>query len=63
MNFEAITYSTPNTGARELIEDEMIKNSPIAFPDSSILDRCTPFLYLGEEIENLYLQKWNERFN
>lgn len=32
MNFEYITYSTPNDAARELIEDEDIKNSPIAFP-------------------------------
>ena len=32
MNFEYITYSTPNVAARELIEDEDIKNSEIAFP-------------------------------
>ena len=29
-NFEYITYSTPNEGARELIEDEDIRNSTIA---------------------------------
>ena len=34
MNFEYITYSTPNTAARELIEDESIRNSKIAFPGS-----------------------------
>lgn len=60
MNFEYIGYSTPNSGARELIEDEDIRNSTIAFPDSSILDRCKTYLYLGEEMEALYLQKWNE---
>ena len=40
MNFDYITYSTPNTAARDLIEDEAIKNSPIAFPNSDILKRC-----------------------
>lgn len=60
MNFEYITYSTPNMGARDLIEDEMIKNSEIAFPGSTILDRCSTYLYLGEELDNLYIQKWNE---
>jgi len=59
-NFEYITYSTPNMGARELIEDEDIKNSPVAFPPQEILDRCTAYKYLGEEIESLYIQKWNE---
>ena len=34
-NFEYITYSTPNEAARELIEDEALKNSQIAFPDLS----------------------------
>ena len=28
-NFEYITYGTPNTAARELIEDEDLKNSPL----------------------------------
>lgn len=59
-NFEYITYSTPNSGAREMIEDEDIKNSPIAFPDASILERCTTFNYLGEEIEAQYIDLWNE---
>jgi spermidine/putrescine-binding protein len=59
-NFEYITYSTPNAAARELIEDDTIKNSPIAFPDASILERCSTFRYLGEEMETLYMNKWNE---
>jgi len=59
-NFEYITYSTPNMAAREMIEDEDIKNSPIAFPEQSVLDRCETFKYLGEEIESLYIEKWNE---
>ncbi len=59
-NFEYITYSTPNAAARELITDDDIKNSSIAFPEPTILERCTTFQYLGEEMENLYLNKWNE---
>ena len=59
-NFEYITYSTPNKAARELITDDEIKNSSVAFPDQSVLDRCTTFRYLGADIEALYNNKWNE---
>ena len=38
MNFDYITYSTPNEAARELIEDDDIRNSKIAFPDLSKYD-------------------------
>ena len=43
MNFEYITYSTPNEAARELIEDESIRNSEIAFPDLSKYDNLETF--------------------
>ena len=59
MNFEEITYSTPNAAARELIEDADIKNSTIAFPDAATVERCETFKYLGET-EEVYLEKWNE---
>lgn len=59
MNFEEITYSTPNAAARELIEDADIKNSTVAFPDEATLDRCETFKYLGKT-EEVYLEKWNE---
>jgi spermidine/putrescine-binding protein len=59
-NFEYITYSTPNMEARNLIEDEDIKNSPVAFPDQATIDRCTAFKYLGDEAENLYNDMWND---
>lgn len=59
-NFEYITYSTPNTVAREKITDEDIKNSTVAFPEQSILDRCSTYKYLGDNIESLYIDKWNE---
>mgnify|MGYP000753822989 CR=1 FL=1 len=49
MNFDYITYSTPNTAARELIEDPAIRNSKIAFPDASELERCETFQFLGDK--------------
>lgn len=60
MNFEYITYSTPNAAARALIEDEDIKNSDVAFPTQEVLNRCSTFHFLGEELEALYIEKWNE---
>lgn len=60
MNFEFITYSTPNTAARALIEDEEIRNSQIAFPDLSQYDNLETFVYLGEEGDELYNQLWKE---
>lgn len=59
-NFEYITYSTPNDGARALIEDEDIKNSPIAFPNLSDYDDLETYSYLGEEGDELYNELWKE---
>ncbi len=60
MNFDFITYSTPNTAARELIEDEDIRNSEIAFPDLSKYDNLETFTYLGTEGDELYNTRWEE---
>lgn len=60
MNFEYITYSTPNDAARELIEDEDIRNSTIAFPDLSQYNNLETFTYLGEEGDELYNSLWKE---
>lgn len=60
MNFEFITYSTPNTAARELIEEEDIKNSTIAFPDFSQYEHLETFQYLGEENDEMYNNLWKE---
>lgn len=60
MNFEFITYSTPNVAARELIEDEDIKNSEIAFPDLSLYSNLETFRYLGEDADILYNNLWKE---
>ena len=58
MNFEFITYSVPNVTAWDLIEDEEVRNSEIAFPGEDILDRCYSEEYLGEEGEKLYSEAW-----
>ena len=60
MNFEYITYSTPNEAARELIEDESIRNSEIAFPDLSKYDNLETFQYLGPEADQVYGDLWNK---
>ena len=59
-NFDYITYSTPNTSARDLIEDDAIRNSTIAFPDASELERCETYNYLGTKFDNIYNELWRE---
>ena len=60
MNFEYITYSTPNDAARALIEDEAIRNSEIAFPDLSKYNDMETFHYLGEEGDEMYNEYWKQ---
>jgi spermidine/putrescine-binding protein len=60
MNFEYITYSTPNEAARELIEDEDIRESEIAFPDLDQYDNLETYLYIGEDGDELYNTLWKE---
>lgn len=59
-NFEYITYSTPNEAARELIDDEEIRNSQVAFPDSIKLDKCEVYKYLGSDGDKLYDKYWTK---
>lgn len=60
MNFDYITYSIPNTAGRDLIEDESLRNSPIAFPDDSKLENCETFRFLGNDNDALYNRLWRE---
>lgn len=60
MNFDYITYSTPNDAARELIEDEAIRNSEIAFPDLSQYENMETFKYLGSEGDEIYNEYWKQ---
>lgn len=59
-NFEYITYSTPNKAARELIEDEDIRNSTIAFPTADMLKNCDVYQYIGEDGDALYQKYWDK---
>ncbi len=60
LNFDYITYSTPNTAAQALIEDDDIRNSKIAFPDLSQYDGLETFSYLGDDADTLYNDLWKE---
>lgn len=60
MNFNYITYSTPNTEARKMIEDDAIRNNPVAFPDDTVLNRCETFRYLGDKVDQTYNELWNK---
>lgn len=60
MNFEYITYSTPNVTAQSMIEDDDIRNSSIAFPDLSQYTNLETYSYLGEEGDALYNALWKE---
>lgn len=60
MNFDYITYGTPNTAAWDLIDDEAIKNSDAAFPDLTQYDNLETFHYLGEDGDELYNNLWKE---
>ena len=59
-NFDYITYSTPNKAAREMIEDEEIRNSTIAFPTADMLKNCEVYQYLGEDGDALYQKYWDK---
>lgn len=59
MNFDYITYSTPNEGAKELL-DEDIRNNTIAFPDEHELKRCETYSYLGDDLDAYYNNLWKE---
>ncbi len=59
-NFDFITYSTPNIKAQELIDDPMIRDSKIAFPDDETLSRCETYSYLGEEGDRMYNNAWKK---
>ena len=60
MNFEYITYATPNVAARALIEDESIRNSETLFPSDEDLARCETFRFLGDEADSYYNELWNK---
>lgn len=60
MNFDYITYSIPNEAGRQLIEDDFLRESTIAFPDLDSLDNCETFKFLGDENDAIYNELWRE---
>lgn len=59
MNFEYITYPTPNKGAFDLLDEETRNNKEV-FPDSADLANCEVFKFLGNDEETLYNELWKE---
>ena len=57
MNFEYLTYSTPNVTAQAMLDEE-IKNSEIAFPDLDNYPNLETFHYLGPDGDELYNEMW-----
>ena len=59
MNFEYITYSTPNSAAKAMLDEETQNNKAI-FPDMDKLTNCEVFRYLGDESDAIYNDMWKE---
>lgn len=60
MNFEYLTYATPNKAARALIKDEETRNSKILFPNAEDLTNCETFQFLGDDVDSYYNELWNK---
>ena len=58
-NVEYIEYSTPNTGAYELLDEET-KNNPALYPSKEVLDKCEVFTNLDPETLKLYEAAFTE---
>lgn len=59
MNFEYITYPTPNEAAFALLDEELKQNTSV-FPDDAMLVNSEVYQYLGEESDKLYNELWKE---
>lgn len=58
-NIEYIQYSSPNTAAKALLDEE-IQNNPIIYPDDSVMENCQAYVNLSTET-NLYMDKlWTD---
>ncbi len=58
-NFEYITYSTPNSAAKAMLDEETQNNKAI-FPDMDKLTNSEVFRYLGDESDAVYNDMWKE---
>ena len=59
MNFEYIYYSSPNSGIKDLLDEEELDN-PVLFPDLSEQEGLEALRYLGDEGDRLYFDLWKE---
>ena len=57
LNFEYLTYSTPNKAARDMMPEEL-KNHPILFPDDETLAKCESLADLGPDGDDMYSKYW-----
>ncbi len=58
-NFEYIYYSTPNSGAVAMMDDEL-KNNPAIVPSDDSIKDCEVYESFDEETNNLYSELWKE---
>lgn len=59
-NIDYICYSTPHSGAYEMLDDE-VKGSHVSYPDSQfIADKTTVFVNLSDEANDLMKDLWTE---
>ena len=59
MNFEYITYSTPNSAAKDML-DEDLRNNKALFPSMDKLANSEVFRYLGDESDAVYNDMWKK---
>lgn len=59
-NIDYICYSTPHSGAYEMLDDE-VRESHVSYPDSQfIADKTTVFINLSDEANDLMKDLWTE---
>jgi len=58
INFDYLGYSTPNTGVRELEEDEDYRDSEVAFPPKEVYENQETYTYLGNKMDRYYNRLW-----
>ena len=58
-NMDYIGYSTPETAAKEYMDEEMV-NSPIHYPDVETLARTQVFINLPDDTSKLVDKLWSE---
>ena len=57
INYEYLTYSTPNDAAREMMEDED-KNNEDLFPPDEVLAKCESLRDVGPDGDDLFSKYW-----